>query len=107
MGAITGFYVDINGAHGFLRSPDGTFTTFDVPGFEGGTLGFAINPAGDITGVCSAEPFTSHGFLRARDGTITTFDVPDAPYFTRAFDINPAGAITGWYVGTENAFHID
>ena len=32
-GAITGYYFDANFLfHGFLRSPDGTFTTIDFPG---------------------------------------------------------------------------
>ena len=33
-GAITGNYYDATGTgpHGFLRAPDGTFTTFDIPG---------------------------------------------------------------------------
>ena len=40
--------------HGFLRAPDGTFTTFDADGRQHrrrrGTLAYAINPAGAITG---------------------------------------------------------
>ena len=36
LGVITGSYYDANGfSHGFLRSPDGKFTTFDVPGVGG------------------------------------------------------------------------
>src|SRR5258708_37988860 len=32
-GATTGYYIDANwGRHGFLRSPNGTFSTFDAPG---------------------------------------------------------------------------
>ena len=31
-GEITGYYFDGNIFHGFLRSPHGTFTTFDFPG---------------------------------------------------------------------------
>ena len=31
-GAITGVYDDGTRNHGFLRAPDGTFTTFDIPG---------------------------------------------------------------------------
>jgi hypothetical protein len=31
-GAITGYYFDGNIFHGFLRSHDGTFTTFEFPG---------------------------------------------------------------------------
>ena len=34
-GAITGYYLDANNVfHGFLRSPDGKFTTFDSTGAD-------------------------------------------------------------------------
>ena len=46
-GTITGGYTDTSGAgHGFLRSPNGTFTTFDAPGSTGLTEPFGINDAG-------------------------------------------------------------
>src|SRR6267378_910562 len=54
-GAITGSYNDANFVlHGFLRAPDGSFTTFDPPGSEGSRFGpgtgvAAINGAGEIT----------------------------------------------------------
>ena len=36
LGVITGSYYDASGfSHGFLRSPDGKFTSFDVPGVGG------------------------------------------------------------------------
>jgi hypothetical protein len=39
LGAITGYYADANSvSHGFLRSPDGKFTTFDVPARAGTVL---------------------------------------------------------------------
>src|SRR6202047_1584800 len=44
-GAITGYYFDGNIFHGFLRSPDGTFTTVDFPGATG-TAGASINLSG-------------------------------------------------------------
>ena len=31
-GVITGFYYEGYGGHGYLRAPDGTFTSLDVPG---------------------------------------------------------------------------
>ena len=54
-GAITGYANDVNGSgHGFLRTPAGTFVTFDVPGagtLSGeGTYPWAINQSGVITG---------------------------------------------------------
>src|ERR1017187_3091461 len=88
-GAIAGFYSDsISVYHAFLRTPDGTITTFDaphagtqsVPGFFGtalgvlggqGTYATAINKAGVITGTYIDINNVLHGFLRASDGTIT------------------------------------
>jgi hypothetical protein len=70
-GAITGNYYDSNSvAHGFLRTPDGRFTTFDAPGagtvvgsFQG-TFPSTINSAGAITGSYTDANGVSHGFLR-------------------------------------------
>jgi hypothetical protein len=96
----------VSGAgHGFLRAPDGTFTTIDIPGSP-----VSINPAGAITGNYSDANFLNHSFLRAPDGTITTFDAPNAGtgsllQGTFAASINPAGAITGHYVDVNFATH--
>src|SRR6266567_8050559 len=73
-----------------------TITSFDVPGAVNGTLAFAINPAGAITGTYFDANFVPHGFLRAHNGSFTTFDAPGAS-ITEATSINPAGAITGFY----------
>ena len=82
VGAITGNYADAsNISHGFLRAPDGTFTTFDVLSVNGGlqsTVPFAINDVGAITGEYIDAGNTRHGFLRAPGGTITPFDAPGA-----------------------------
>jgi hypothetical protein len=96
-GVITGYYLPAGSfePHGFLRAPDGTITTLDLPGAVGGTTPSGINPAGTITGTYCDE-VTCHGFLRAPDGTITTFDVPGSGY-TAPVGINPSGTITGDY----------
>ena len=62
-GAITGFYFDANFTdHGFLRAPDGSFTTFDPAGSLG-TAPFSINPAGAIAGSYIDASNVNHGFL--------------------------------------------
>jgi len=72
-GAITGFYVDNNNVyHGFIRSRDGNFTTFDAPG--AGTIGslgggqgtqpMTINDEGAVTGFYTDANNVVHGFLR-------------------------------------------
>jgi hypothetical protein len=86
--------------------PQPTITTFDAPGAGTGagqgTLPFAINPAGLITGYYLDTGDVFHGFLRIRNGAITTFDAPGAGtgpgQGTRAFSINPGGAISGRYI---------
>jgi hypothetical protein len=96
-GAIAGYYIDVSGvSHGFLRSPGGTFTTFNAPGagtssgqgtYTAGTI--ALNDAFVITGSYLDASNVYHGFVRAADGTITTYNV--------------TGAGTGALQGTGNA----
>lgn len=104
-GQITGIYEDISvGLHGFLRQPDGTIITFDVPGAGSGnglgTFGQAINPAGKIAGFYfdpdNPEGLAHvHAFLRQPDGTIIIFDGPEATS-TYVAAISPDGDITGF-----------
>ena len=75
--------------HGFVRAPDGTITTFDVPGAGTGpgqgTVPETINASGAITGWDIDANDVSHGFLRAPDGTISaTFDVPGYGHRSRS-----------------------
>ena len=113
-GAITGNDVDAGGVfHGYLRSPDGSFTIFDAPGAgtaaNQGTGGFGINPAGVITGFYIDTNNAMHGFVRAKHGDITTFDAPGAgtgaSQGTEPLANNPAGAVTGFYIDADNVFH--
>ena len=54
-------------AHGNLRAPDGSFTTFDAPGAGTGpgqgTYVDGIDPAGTIAGSYVDASGASHGFL--------------------------------------------
>jgi uncharacterized membrane protein len=102
-GAITGYYLDANNVfHGFLRSPEGTFTNFDSPGADttpgdgNGTLPNAINDAGAITGAYYDVNFVGHGFLRSPEGAFTTFDPPGS-LFTNPIALNLEGAVVGYY----------
>src|ERR1035438_1383164 len=50
-GTIVGNYPDANYVnHGFLRSPEGKFTTFDAPGAVNGTFPTGINLLGTVAG---------------------------------------------------------
>ena len=99
-----------------MRTPDGTFTTFDAPnagtGPGQGTFvftGFCLNPAGAIAATSVDASDVSHGILRAPDGTMTTFDAPGAgtgPFQgTFTLGINTTGTITGYYVDAANVNH--
>ena len=91
-GAIAGTYVAPGFVeHGFLRTPDGSFTTIDYPGAFF-TEALAINPGGVIAGDFCNKVTCFQGYVRSPDGTFTVIDskagIPTA--------INPAGAITGF-----------
>ena len=113
-GAIAATSIDAgNVAHGILRAPDGTMTTFDAPSAGTspgqGTSTFGINQAGAIEGSFVDPSDVSHGFVRASDGTITTFDVPGAGtgpgQGTVPENISAPGVVTGEYVDLSNASH--
>jgi len=100
-GAVTGYYWasdNQNDVHGFVRSSDGSFTTFDAG--TGHTIPTAINNKGVVAGWYGTSP--GHGFTRAGDGTITTFDVPGASS-TTVLGINGKGEVVGYY-SESNAF---
>jgi hypothetical protein len=110
-GAVTGSYQDTSNAyHGFLRSPAGKFTTFDVPGAYvssySGTSPGAINDLGVITGSYNDATGFSHGFLRSPEGKFISFDVPGVGgYGTNPIAINLEGAVVGWYTDANYLFH--
>jgi hypothetical protein len=110
-GAITGSYQDTNSVyHGFVRSPKGSFTTFDVPGADmspfNGTSPSAINDLGAITGSYYDANGFSHGFLRSPDGKFASFDVPGVGGFgSTPLAINLEGAVVGYYTDPTYSFH--
>lgn len=101
-GAITGQYV---AEAGFLRTPDGTITTFHAPGDAAGTVGLSINADDAIAGDYLDAKFLSHGFVRSADGTITTFDVTGAAKGTFPACITGSGMIVGSYQVRSAAIH--
>jgi hypothetical protein len=113
-GKIEGVYVDIKGVlHGFVRSTDGTFTTYDAPGAGTGagqgTLPESNNTPGAITGQYIDGNFVNHAFLRDKQGSFSSFDVPGtgtgAGQGTIPVDNNNPGAITGEYIDGGNVIH--
>jgi uncharacterized membrane protein len=91
---------------GFIRAPNGTITTFTVPGAFNTFLG-GINNLGQIVGgftIDTGEDAPLFGFLRNIDGTFSAFNVSDEigdPLGTLANDINDAGVIVGHFMAEE------
>jgi hypothetical protein len=95
-GTITGYYEDADCFyHGFVRDPQGNFTSFDPPASSIGTWPYNINDSGAITGWYYDGIFY-HGFLRDPQGNFTSFDAPGG-FNTYPTGINQSGAITGIY----------
>jgi len=111
-GAVVGTYLDANNVfHGFLRSPEGKFTTFEVPGADttagsfNGTTAQSINDWGEITGYYYDATGPAHGFLRSPWGTFTTFDVPGAANGSVPIFLNLEGAVVGYSLDANLLFH--
>jgi hypothetical protein len=113
-GEITGFEQDVIGTHGFLQDAEGNTTVFDVPGSDPeptngdprGTISFAINSSGQVTGWWTDTNNVRHGFTRDASGSFVTFDAPGASSFgTTAASINDSGEVTGYALDSaENYF---
>ena len=113
-GAVAGTYIDANSVqHGFLRSPDGSFTTFDAPGAGTGSnqgtgcpsdCATSLNDWGAITGVYIDANFVFHGYLRSPEGRIVTVD-PVGTIFTVSDCLNDLGVVTGYYIDANGVYH--
>jgi hypothetical protein len=113
-GGIEGVYVDAKGVlHGFLRSYQGTFSTYDVPaagtGPGQGTLPESNNTQGAIAGNYIDASNVNHGFLRNLQGGLSTFDVPGmgtgAGQGTIPVDNGDSGAIIGEAIDGGSVIH--
>jgi hypothetical protein len=83
--------------HGFVRAPNGTLVTFDVPVGVNGTVPSAINAEGVVTGFAIDVNFVGPGFLRLPNGALTTFHAPGDVNGTTPTTITADGVILGWY----------
>jgi len=113
-GEIEGIVVDAQGVlHGFIRSNQGTFSTFDAPGAGTGpgqgTLPESNNSQGAIAGNYTDGNFVNHGFVLDQHGSFTLFDVPGtgtgSGQGTIPLGNNNAGAVTGEYIDGGNVVH--
>jgi hypothetical protein len=113
-GEVEGIFVDAKGVlHGFLRAPDGTFSTFDAPGAGTGpgqgTIPEVSNNPEAIVGNFTDGNSVNHGFLLNQQGNFTLFDVPGtgtgAGQGTIPLGNNNPGEITGEYIDGGNVVH--
>lgn len=117
-GVNAGFFIDGNNVvHGYLRSPTGKYTKFDVPGEGPQGLGcfadcsMGLNDLGAITGSYLDKNNVFHGYIRSPDGKFVTFDAPGADMNPGDFNgtfpvsINDAGMVSGYYIDSNNVFH--
>jgi hypothetical protein len=128
-GAVTGDYwvcsADLSSCtvHGFVRTPQGSYITFDAPGAGpdgyagGGTYPQGINNLGEVTGYYGDVNSVYHGFVRYPNGRIVTFDVPTSCTTTNnppadcAFNgtfpaqVNVLGKVVGVYFGEDGNPH--
>ena len=98
-GAVVGSYVDADGMpHGFIRHPDGTFTTIDLPDVpnlqflfvntitDAGVIGFRAKAANDIL----------RSYILLPDGTLYEVRRPGS-VITVVRNVNQDGSIIGYY----------
>ncbi|HEX3945786.1 MAG TPA: hypothetical protein VHW69_17055 [Rhizomicrobium sp.] len=90
--STVGYFPGVDGInHGFLRTADGSITSFDAQEDSCETIPYSINQAGTVVGAHASGDgcSVSVGFLRSAEGAISTFTVPDA-LWTNANSINDA-----------------
>jgi len=114
-GVVVGSYTDTDVVpHGFLRFPDGEFLSFDAPGaglgqdLDEGTVPYAINDWGDVTGQYQDPNLLFHGFIRYHDGSYVNFEAPgvgENGIGTFGYSINNWGAVSGVYLDSNLAYH--
>jgi hypothetical protein len=107
-GDVAGFYFDGNGTHGFVRSRNGTITTFNNPNAANGTyvaLEQGLNDDGAIVGWYFDANFVAYGYVREPDGTFKTVEPDASSPGTLVGGINNSGASTGYYADTTGLFY--
>jgi hypothetical protein len=95
-GDVAGFYSDAYPSWSvFLRTSDGTFTTFTVPGVSSFSLPLSINDQDVITGSFLGTNGNYSAFMIS-NGVVSTIAPPDAVNTNTAV-INDSGTIAGSY----------
>ena len=104
-GGIAGYYADnSNIRHGFLRKPDGEFTTFTPPNLSG-ILVVAMNNGGQILGTGTLpNPYSNVAFLRHPAGYFAVFS-PASASNTTPCSLNNTGEVTGYFQDAAYVYH--
>ena len=102
-GAVVGSYIDADGLfHGFIRNPDGSFNTIDLPKTPNlaylfvntitdlGVIGFRAKAVNDIL----------RSYILLPDGTLYEVRFPDS-ISTVVRNVNQDGSIIGYYDSTD------
>ncbi len=102
-GAVVGSYIDTDGLfHGFIRNPDGSFNTIDLPKTPNlaylfvntitdlGVIGFRAKAVNDIL----------RSYILLPDGTLYEVRFPDS-ISTVVRNVNQDGSIIGYYDSTD------
>ena len=102
-GAVVGSYVDADGRpHGFIRNPDGSFTTIDIPKMPNleflfvntitdfGVVGFRAKAVNDIL----------RSYILLPDGILYEVQIPRSVN-TVVRNVNQDGSIIGYYDSTD------
>lgn len=111
LGDTAGYYYDANYvAHSYIRSADGTFTEFEVPGagtnLYTGAWPIMIDDSKTVIGFYYDNNFASHSYIRLADGSFTQITLPsgmNAQVFVNS--VNRDGDFTGSYTDANGVFH--
>jgi hypothetical protein len=112
LGVIAGQFQDSSFLyHGFVRYPNGSFTTFDETdaGTEAnqGTFAFNINLLGTTAGIYIDAGNVYHGFVRSPSNDFISID-PTGSVYTYVCEetcLNPEGTVTGFYNDSSGVTH--
>lgn len=101
-GTVTGSFYGNGPEQGFVRTADGTITTFAAA--RSNTISIAINASGVVAGYFFQNN-NAYGFLRTPSGGITYFAAPGGMVQTVVAGINASASIAGVLTDSSFTYH--
>ncbi len=102
-GVAVGVYADRGFAyHGFVRRPNGTISSFDVPGSTYTQL-MGLNDRGDIVGLYQDTAGAVRGFCQCNGRFVPLQPTADTE-MTYPYNIDNAGRIVGWFIASSGTY---